>query len=274
VISYFRNGGDIIILKQDIVEEEKRLSAIRKMVVERLKHAPQGCLRIIKNNNNVQYYHREKNSSNGKYIAKKDINLAKRLAQKSYDQKILKCVEKRLKQINSILNDFEDDEIAKIYLNQHVGRKILIEPVEKLYEQRLQQWLEKQYIPKQYNSNVPVVYTNNGKIVRSKSEKIMADYFDSMGILYKYECPLKLEPYGIIYPDFTFLSPKTGKEIYWEHEGMMDNPEYARSAVKKIDLYEKNYIYPGENLILTFESSETVINMNIIKELTEKYLLV
>lgn len=109
--------------------------------------------------------------------------------------------------------------------------------------------------------------------MRSKSEKILADYFESEGISYKYECPLKLKPYGTIYPDFTFISRKTGQEIYWEHEGMMDNPEYAKNAVQKIELYEKNGLYPGERLILTFETSTNVINTEILKKLTRRYLL-
>ena len=78
---------------------------------------------------------------------------------------------------------------------------------------------------------------------------------------------------GYVYPDFTFFSPKTMEEIYWEHEGMMDNVEYAQAAVKKIDLYEQNNIFPGERLILTFETSATVINSKLLKMMTEKYLL-
>ena len=64
----------------------------------------------------------------------------------------------------------------------------------------------------------------------------------------------------MVYPDFTFLSKKTGKEIYWEHEGMIDKQEYARSAVRKIESYQKNDIYPGERLILTFETEQRVLD--------------
>ena len=63
------------------------------------------------------------------------------------------------------------------------------------------------------------------------------------------------------------------KEVYWEHEGMLDHPEYARSAVKKIELYEMNGIYPGDTLILTFETSVSVIRTDLMKNLTKKYLL-
>ena len=57
-----------------------------------------------------------------------------------------------------------------------------------------------------------------------------------------------------------------------QHEGMMDNQEYARSAVRKIESYQKNGIYPGERLILTFETEQNVLNQNIVAGLVEKYL--
>ena len=65
---------------------------------------------------------------------------------------------------------------------------------------------------------------------------------------------------------------KDGEEIYWEHEGMMDKQEYARNAVRKIELYQKNGIYPGERLILTFETEQSMLNQNILEKLVEKYL--
>lgn len=107
----------------------------------------------------------------------------------------------------------------------------------------------------------------------TKSEKILADFFFRRNILYKYEKPLYLKGYGTVYPDFTFFSKRTGQEISWEHEGMMDRQEYARSAVRKIESYQKNEIYPGDRLILTFETEQSVLNSNIIERLVNKYLL-
>lgn len=87
-----------------------------------------------------------------------------------------------------------------------------------------------------------------------------------------YEKPLYLNGYGTVYPDFTFLSSKTGQEMYWEHEGMLDKQEYARRAVRKIESYQKNGIYPGEQLILTFETEQSILNQKIVEGLVEKYL--
>ena len=37
----------------------------------------------------------------------------------------------------------------------------------------------------------------------------------------------------IVYPDFTFLSRKTKQEIYWEHDGRMDDPGMPRTQSEK-----------------------------------------
>ncbi|MBO6240945.1 MAG: hypothetical protein J6O61_08990 [Butyrivibrio sp.] len=94
-----------------------------------------------------------------------------------------------------------------------------------------------------------------------------------MGIEYKYECPLRLKGYGIVYPDFTLLSKKTFEEVYWEHEGRMDDIEYVEKAIRKIDLYTRNNIIPGQRLILTYESSSYALNTSVAERLIREHLL-
>lgn len=53
----------------------------------------------------------------------------------------------------------------------------------------------------------------------------------------------------------------------------MDSPEYAENAVRKINAYEENDIFPGERLILTFETGKTVLNTKRIEELVARYLI-
>lgn len=50
------------------------------------------------------------------------------------------------------------------------------------------------------------------------------------------------------------------KEMYWEHLGMMDDSNYVENALQKIALYEQNGIFPGKNLILTYETGKNPIN--------------
>ena len=162
-----------------------------------------------------------------------------------------------------------DSELPKL----HTQRQLLVTPIEPIWEKELARWYDSEYHGKEFYEGTAEIVTEKGERVWSKSEKILADYFYRNNILYQYEKPLYLKGYGTIYPDFTFLSKKTRKEIYWEHEGMMDKPEYAKSAVKKIESYQRNGIHLGERLILTFETELTVLNSQIVEELVEKYLV-
>ena len=159
-----------------------------------------------------------------------------------------------------------------IYLKEHEERQKFIEPIEPTWEQRIEEWMSKEYKGKDFQEGTPVILTEKGGRVRSKSEKIMADYFYRHDIAYKYECPLYLKGVGTIYPDFTFLSRKIGKEIYWEHNGKCDDPIYARNMVRKINSYENNGIFPEERLILTYETEQTILNTGKIEQLVKRYL--
>lgn len=202
-----------------------------------------------------------------------DKELPKRLAQKGYNKAVVKKGEARLKQIKRITKNYSDDEIEKIYTSMNKARQLLVTPIEPTWDQLLTKWYEEEYQGKEFKEGTPLILTEKGERVRSKSEKILADYFYRKNILYKYEKPLHLKGYGTVYPDFTFLSKKTYQEIYWEHEGMMDKQDYTRAAVRKIELYQINHIYPGDRLIITFETEQNVLNSKIIENLIEKYLI-
>lgn len=265
----------MIDLARMIQEERERLQRIRETTEQRLQCSAnlEGKLRISTKKNQVSYYHRlPEGTTNGEYISKKEMELIRGLAQKTYDEKVLKLVSKREKQFQRLLKEYRSDEIERLYLDECPFRQDLIIPVEPTWEQKLQEWIKKPYQGRSFGEGAPLIRTNRGERVRSKSEKILADYFFQNHIPYKYECPLYLKPYGIVYPDFTFLSPSTGKEIYWEHEGRMDDPDYARKAINKIELYQSNGLLIGEQLILTFETSTTVLNMDSVKKTVEQYL--
>ena len=257
-------------------KEEHRLKEIKRIVDERLTNVPNGTLRITSSKNKLQYIQCvEDDSDTGyklTYIKKEDMPLVYRLAQKSYDQKIKKIVDRRLKQLDKLTQEYEDNEIEEIYKKMHSQRKSLTKPVEIPWEQRLKEWKSTPYVGKDFEPGTPEIYTKKGERVRSKSEKILADTFCDLGIEYKYECPIRLKGYGIVYPDFTFLRKRDCKEIYWEHDGRMDDPKYAEKAIRKINSYIANDILPGDKLIITYETSGIVLNDRIIKKMIEKFI--
>ena len=257
-------------LKEMLRKEMDRLQSIKQVVDKRLAGAPDGYLRITTSQKCVQYM-RCTEDKTGTYIKKDERGIIGELAQKTYDLRVKKLADRRIKQLNKLAEEYNDNEIESIYEKLHPIRKELVKAVETPWEQCLQEWKSIPYSGKEFAENVPVIYTKKGERVRSKSEKILADYFYDNGIEYKYECPLKLKGFGTIYPDFSFLRKRDGKEIYWEHDGRMDDPEYAKKAVRKINAYVLNDIFPGDNLILTFESTGVVLSDRIIKLLIAKY---
>jgi len=140
-------------------------------------------------------------------------------------------------------------------------------PISLRYSLSQVSWQEEIYRGKEIGDEVPEIYSDRGERVRSKSEKMIADKLFQLGIPYKYEAPLILEPIGRVYPDFTILNKASRKEIYWEHLGMMDNPEYAEKAVRKINTYESNGKLLGRDVILTFETMRYPLDMRRVEEM-------
>ena len=258
-------------LREMLLQEQKHLQSIIAKTREKDIEEPEGRLRISVDHGVARYYQCI-DDRYGEYISRENIQLPRQLAQKAYNDAVLKTAEVRGKHIARCLKNYNDDELEQLFTSLHPERQKLITPVEPTFNQLQERWYSESYVGKAFKEGMPVILTEKGERVRSKSEKILADFFYRNNIPYKYEKPLSLSGYGIVYPDFTFLSRKLRKEIYWEHEGMMDKPEYAIKAVKKLNSYQMNGILPGERLILTFETEQDVLNTRIASELADKYL--
>ena len=107
-------------LKEMLLKEQNRLEEILIRTESQLKDAPQGTMRLSSSKNQVQYYHcMPGEKDNGRYISKTKEQMIRRLAQKSYDERVVKLAEKRLAQIRRITKDYDVDEIEKLFLNEH-----------------------------------------------------------------------------------------------------------------------------------------------------------
>ncbi len=53
----------------------------------------------------------------------------------------------------------------------------------------------------------------------------------------------------------------------------MDDPEYAEKAIRKIDAYTHNGIFPGKRLLVTYETSNYTLNTSVAKMLIQEHLL-
>ncbi len=263
-------------------ERMKELDDVLERAHYILKKAPEGNLRISKSQNRTQYYQSTGSSKrNGEYIKGKDYFLACQLAQKDYANKVIKSANKERVLLEKIRKSNVFYEWNRIIDEMSAARKSLINPFYLCDEQFQGKWKEelldkKEQSNKNYNlyriDEEQSILTDAGELVRSKSEKIIADKLYARNITYVYEAPLYLKGYGYIRPDFTILNKKTRKEIYWEHFGIMDKTEYCDKAIKKIEEYHSNNLYMGRGLLLSFETRNHILNVNNIENMIKEYL--
>ncbi len=260
-------------LKNLLEARQNYLLQLKKDKEKVLQNVPEGSLRICSHSSRTQYYQRkDPKDFNGIYIREKDMELAQKLAQKDYDQKVLCSIEKELNAIKKYLSSYPLVNAELVYEKLHKERQKLIHPIVESEEEYVHSWESINYEGKGFDKDTPEIYTDRGERVRSKSEVIIADILARERIPYRYESPIYLKGLGKVYPDFTVLNVKKRKEIYWEHLGMMDDSNYVENAVQKIALYEQNGIFPGENLIITYETRKNPMNQKIVKLMIQKYL--
>lgn len=252
---------------------KKQLSSLKKEKEKALVHAPEGLLRVCCNGDRTQFYWRkDKKDKNGIYLNRRERLLVHKLAQKEYDQKVLMTVEKEINAIEKCLQIYPKVEAEGVYELFSEARKSLVIPLIEPEEEFLRKWEAVVYEGKRFDEETPEFYTAKNERVRSKSEWIIADILKQEGIPYRYEYPLYLKGMGQIYPDFMVLNVRTRKEYYWEHLGMMDDPDYAENALQKLSAYEQNGLYLGESLILTYETKRKPLNQKMIMDKINHYL--
>ena len=253
-------------------KEEETLNDRLKVLEEALQNVPEGRLRISPKKNRVNYYRIvDSGDAQGTYIKKADENLVRQLAQKSYNILAYKQTRKNLEAIRNFNQNYSSDYLDQIYDSLSPIRRQLIQPVVPRDEEFIADWLAKH---PGYQNPLPFTdetYTAKRMPVRSKTEKFIADQLDALGIPYVYEPKLVLPNYKTIYPDFLILNRRTRKEVYWEHLGMMDDPDYCETNTLKIDAYQKNGYWLGQSLIITFETSKHSLNTLYMQQIIDRY---
>ncbi len=255
-------------LRNERCKLEKQVEAAKR----RLKTAPDGFLRINKKRDGVEYYLKtaEEKGLNGRYLKKNERNLAERIAQRDYDMKFVKIAEQRIKDITGFLKKYDETGLERLYDETNPYRRELLREAVLSDEEYIKRWLAVEYEGKPHTADSPEILTERGERVRSKSEKIIADKLNVLGIPYRYECPLKLVGNLTIYPDFTILKMPTREEVYLEHLGMLDDDNYMDTVIYKLNTYEKNGIYFGVNLFITHETKKIPLNTRALDRLLKE----
>lgn len=300
-------------LNSQLREKLKHLKHALSLLLKRTKNPPEGHLRVAqKGTHRPQYYHyTNPDDFTGKYIRKNQIDFARSLAQNDYDEKIINIIQKEIKSLEMYLSQTGNgNSISEFYDNLCTPRRELITPVTLTNEQYAALWQEVSWKGRPFSQDAPLLYTARDERVRSKSEVIIADTLYRHKIPYRYEFPLILRRNGTtsthddfdklnhrtsssgthttptgsintsnthtavtLHPDFLCLNTRTRQEFYWEHFGLMHDPDYSKKAAGKLRLYTENGILPGRNLIITMETQTDPPSIRTLEKLIEEFLL-
>lgn len=258
-------------IKQILCEKLSNYEKMKVKLEKSLQKAPEGSLVLSSSHGKAQYYfvNAEKKKS---YIEKSNQKFIGALAQKEYDMALQKEIGKQEKIIQKIMKLLPTKEVEDIYKDLHDGRKRFVIPHYLTDEKYVEQWMKIKYAGKANYDEFLKYTTERGEKVRSKSEKMIADKLYAMGIPYRYEYPVKLNGFGTVYPDFTILKVCDREEVYYEHFGLMDKPEYCEKALRKLQEYAQNGIVLGKNLLATFESEDVPLDVNVLEKMFEDFL--
>lgn len=240
----------ITVAKREIIKLRKILSEVENFMSD----APKGCLKWQNKNGKTYYYHQFKNKENQwerEYIKREDVSLANELALKHYYSVIRPKVKKQLNELEKFVKRYSSDELDDVYDNLCSERKALCTPISTSVETQLRLWQEEEYEPARMHLENLRYETEQGEMVRSKSELIIAN------ILYRN----------------TTINIHTGKIKYWEHAGRMDDTHYSCDTVKKMNNYVSNGLLPGRDVVWTFETQGYPLDVSVVKKIVKDVLI-
>ncbi len=114
------------------------------------------------------------------------------------------------------------------------------------------------------DKNIQGGYEYDGHLFRSKSELMMAQLFNELGMEYKYEI-LFVSGQSRYYIDFAVYCPETGRFFFVEHFGRMSDENYRIRTFQKITCYIQNRFIEGLDILYTYELSEGGFFIDVLK---------
>lgn len=231
-------------------------------------------IRISCQHGQTRYYLRPFGTKgDGIYLDRNNLYKVQPVVQRSYDIEAYKLAQQELLYLEQFLGLYPSKVVEDIYPSLHPARQKLITPVELPTDEFIQQWLSVEWEHKPfYEDDHSEYYNKQGVRMHSKEETIISNALIDRGKPQRYEYPIVLKGIGKVHPDFMILNPRTRKEYYWEHMGLWDDMTYRKNAIRRLAAYQRSGIFPGDQLILTFETSSYHPGFYDINAIIDHYL--
>jgi len=265
-----------MLFNQMLLEEEDRLKKLEAELEKKLEKAPEGSLNAYRHGKSWRWYNRS--NKEGKvtreYIQLNKSEYLMRLANKEANMRQLKDARQELEAIRQYKSVYErGHQKGRFMLKTRFDRLKAESPgIWFLLQGKEEQaWLAEEYIQKSGFEEQKRYPSNNGLFTRSKSESIIASVLEEVQIPFRYEERIVVGNYTV-HPDFTLRHPRSGKIVYWEHFGMMDDGSYKSETARKLNQYIAMGIVPGINMLASFEMKEVPMSFTKAKAYVEYFL--
>ncbi len=257
---------------------QKRLSDLEHQLAvvqsRRQIHPLPGYLRIKKRKDSAEFYHcGVEKGKKPHYLRRSEKETILRLAQQGYDRRLIRSLTRQISALKKCLNTLAQENEYRIYESSQIRRDLVQHKI-LTDDEYIRQWLA---LPRQYLDYEPEQKkfpAKNGVMVRSKSEKIIADMLCDYNIPFVYESCRKIvlgNKKQSVYPDFLLLDVNSRREIVFEHFGWMDKPDYLNRTLQKIQGYACSGSVPGINFLSTFESESQPLDVKTLQSMLEVY---
>lgn len=247
-----------------LYEKEKMRLALYR---QELRQLPKGTL-IIRQNVNGNYYFCEKLGESETGITKKKKH-TERLARKIFLEQRIVTVEHGCKILAGVIKRLKRQRVQNQNKRNKTFQRLPVVFPEKRYQysRKALAWMEAPYERNPFHPEQLIYKTKSGIMVRSKSERMIADFLTEHGIPFRYEAKLLIDG-RVFYPDFTILC-EDGALLLWEHFGLMDQDAYFNHACEKIKAYRKKGYMQHTNLICTWE--EDLLQAEQLEKILERF---
>lgn len=197
----------------------------------------------------------------------KDKDRVYALTHAEYLRQQLDILENNMKVIEICLNKYQDPSPAEI--EKRLAVKCPNLPVAKILFSKKDTWNKDPYVKNPFYKEHLQFVTTNGLVVRSKSEKEIANNLEAFNIMFRYDALIQCA-YANYYADFLIKRPNDSLLI-WEHFGREDDEEYMRKNSIRIRHYINEGYRPWKDLIWTLDSD--IKDGRVIKHIIKRFIL-